>query len=148
MELTPESKRLIASMKTANCLPELRKAMLEASSPLAPAVKRAARGLPSTRGSSPRGGSLRRNIADAVKRRTKFVPGGELIVIVVEPHGGKANIARAVEGEIPWNHPTFGNDPRVDQEPMPFFYRTLEKYAPFVEARVLKVLDKFADKIR
>jgi hypothetical protein len=149
MELTAESRAIIQRMKHADALPDLRKALIEASDPMVPAVKRAARGLPSVRSryKTPNG-SLRNALANAVKRKVKLtskrVP---LVLITNVPQGGKSNIARAVEGEIPWEHPTFGHNPTVSQEAMPFFYRTLEKYAPIVEQRVRKVLTEFAQKL-
>lgn len=145
MELTAESERVIAKMIRADALPDLRKALVEASEPMVPAVKRAARGLPSTRSrrQTP-GGSLRNQLANAVKRKIKLSTRRSPMVLITNvPQGAKSNLARAVEGEIPWEHPTFGHEPTVRQTPMPFFYSTLEKYAPFVEARVRKVLDDF-----
>lgn len=149
LELTEQSRRVLASMQKADALPDLRKALIEASEPMVPAVKRAARGLPSTRSrKNTPGTSLRNALANAVKRKIKLTSKRTPLVLITNiPQGAKSNLARAVEGEIPWEHPVFGHPPNVTQEPMPFFYRTLNKYAPFVETRVRAVLDQFERKI-
>lgn len=148
MELTEQSKVVIEKAIRFNALPELRRELTTATAPMAPAVKRAARSLPSNRKRvGAKSGSLRSALANAIQRKIKLSPKGLTILITDVPHGGKENLGRSVEGTIPWEHPTFGHPPVVTQRPMPFFYRTLNKYEPIIAARVKAVMDKLESEL-
>jgi len=147
-ELTAESKRVIEKAIKFNAMPTLRRELTAATQPLAPAVKRVVRSLPSSRKRvGEKGGSLRSAVANAVTRKIKLSRRSMLILVTSIPHGGKSNLARAFEGEIPWRHPVFGHEPTVDQESHPFFYKTLKKYEPIIAARVKAALDKVERKL-
>ena len=141
-ELTADSKRLVEKAIKFNAMPELRREIAAAMRPLAMAAKRVVRNAPSKRTSKRNapGGSLRVAIANAITTKIRLSRRSILALVTVVPQGGKSNLARAYEGEIPWDHPVFGHDPTVSQEPNPFFYRTLNKYAPLIEARVRAVM--------
>jgi len=144
VELTAQSERVLLKMRKFDAMPQVRREIIAAMKPMASAAKRAVRNAPSKRTSkrdSP-GGSLRSAIARAITTKVRFSRRNIMALVTVVPHGGKANLARAYEGEIPWDHPTFGHDPEQHQEPNPFFYRTLDKYEPVIAARVKAVLDK------
>lgn len=146
MELTAQGIRVVEKMERADALKPLRRELMTATADMAPAVKRVARRLPSqdTRTKN----SLRTALANAVQRKVKLtLRRGVMVLITVVPHGGKENLARAIEGIIPWQHPTFGHDPVVDQEPMTFFYKTLQKFEQTIEARVRSVLTKFESEL-
>jgi hypothetical protein len=149
VELTAQSERTIAKLRGTDIMPDLRKELRNATDEMQPAVRQAARSLPSER--KGRGGnkstSLRRAIAASVKRRVK-VNGREVRVdVYTQPSGGKSNLARCVEGVIPWEHPTYGHKPTVRQNPKPFFYDTIQAMIPKVTARVSLVLSDYEKKL-
>ena len=146
MSLDARSRRELARIGKGSVNKELRAALVESTSGAVPAVRAKIRSYPSQKGKRKRD-SLRSQIAMAIKRRIKATSRGSFVAIVSEPSGGLANLACAVEGEIPWQHPTFGHEPTVDQNPMPFFYETLEKIIPGIEFRVRQALIRFETKI-
>lgn len=147
MTLTPESKRTLRKMERAQLMPELKTAFRQATNTAVPIVRSEIRSKPSQAAKRTRE-SLRSQVAMAIKRRIGFSSRRAYVAIVSEPHGGLANLARVVEGEIPWDHPTFGHDPTMRQEPMPFFYGTLEKLLPpSTEVKVRAALIKFERKL-
>jgi len=146
MTLSPESRRQLLKLSRAEIKPELRRALMTSTSGAVPAVRAKARSLPSKKRKRTKL-SLRSQIAMAIKRRIGATYRGVWVAIVSEPHGGLANLARCVEGEIPWVHPTFGHAPDVDQKPMPFFYDTLEKIIPGMEVAVRDALIRFERKV-
>jgi len=83
----------------------------------------------------------------AIKRQVKVIRRNIFVAIVSKPSGGYANLARCLEGEIPWHHLTFGHLPEVDESPHPFFYATLEKLMPGVEVKVRQALIYFDRKL-
>jgi hypothetical protein len=144
MELSAQGQRVIEQLIAADAMPILRKQMREATDDLQPAVRNAARALPSQRNiSTEKGGSLRAAVAASIKRVINLSARSMLVAITNVPHGGKSNLARVLEGEIKWEHPTFGHDPQVTQTPYPFFWEALAKYAPFVEAKMEAILTEF-----
>lgn len=147
-ELTAESDKTIEKLIKADLMKDLRTEMNTATEPLAPAAKTAARQLPSGR---PRrktpGGSLRNQVANAISRKIKISANSVLIVITGQNKGDKSNLSRVLEGEIPWEHPTFGHDPTVNQKPEPFFYRTLDAMMPEVAAKIEDVLKKLEQRL-
>lgn len=140
--LSAESKKTIAKLSTADFKPEIRKGLRDASAPLQAAVRNAVRHLPASRKRSKDspGGSLRSAVASAVVRRIKVTPTEQFVIIMVRPRGGKSNLARALEGEIPWAHPTYGHEPVVTQDPQPFFYSTIETKEPGMETAIEHIL--------
>ena len=146
MTLTPQSKRELEKLGKARLAPELRRALYTSTSGAVPAVRAAARNLPSKQKTRTKK-SLRSQLAMACQRRIKATSRGVYVAIVSAPRGGLSNLARAVEGEIPWHHPTFGGPPEVDQPHMPYFYETLDKILPGVEASVGEALIKFQSKL-
>lgn len=147
IELTAESKKIIQKMRNADIFPDVKKEMMKATAPAQTAVRRAARALPSSRKRKDVD-SLRNALAGAVQRRIKIGARTISAIIILVPRGGKSNIARAVEGVIPWEHSVFGNENRkVKQEPMPFFYKTLETLIPGITARIDRALADFEKKL-
>lgn len=144
LEPTTDTVQKLARLSKADAMPELRAGMRTATSPIVAAVKRAARSLPSgrSRRNTP-GGSLRNAVANSVTRRMKLSARTVVITIKAIPKGGKSNLSRCLEGEIPWDHPTFGHKPDVAQEPKPFFYKTIESIEPAVIAKVDAVVSEF-----
>jgi hypothetical protein len=144
LRLDSKSKPTVIKLENADAAKELRKALMEATGPLVPAVKAAARRLPS-RDKRTRG-SLRSAIANAVKREVKVNTREVSISVASVPSGGKSNLARLVEGEILWAHPVFGRG-KVTQPPHPYFYKTIDAYAPGIDTRVNRVLDDLEKKL-
>lgn len=148
LSLSEQSKRTLAKLVTAEATKDLRKELTGATAGIVPAVRQAARDLPSSRKrASRKNGSLRSAIAYAITRKIKVSTRKIMVVITSVPRGGKSNLARAVEGDIPWKHPVYGRQPDVTQEPHPFFYRTVQKFGPEVESRVRSVLVEFERKL-
>ena len=140
MTLTPESRRELQKLGRAKFMPELRKALYTSTSSAVPAVRTAVRQIPSKSPGRTRT-SLRSQVAMAIKRRvTTNSKRNVSVAIVSEPHGGLANLARAVDGEIPWWHYTYGNEPKQDEQSYEFFYSTLNrKVVPGVDIAVGRV---------
>jgi hypothetical protein len=146
VELTAQSKVVLGKMTNADAMPDLRKALMQATAPAQAALRRAARALPSTRKRKDVD-SLRNALAGAIQRRIKVSAKTITVLILSVPRGGKSNIARAVEGIIPWEHSTFGHsDRKVTQKPMPYFYKTMDELTPAVGARIEAVMTDFVDK--
>lgn len=145
VELTAPSKATLEKLKKADLMPGLKKELNSATRGVQPAVRKAARSIPSTRSrrNTP-GGSLRNAIASAVKR-TFRVSGKQVFVSIrINPKGGKSNLARLVEGEIaPWTHPTYGHEPTVTQLPHPFFYPTINEMLPEISTRIEHAIDEY-----
>lgn len=146
VRLTAASKVTIAKLAHADAMPPLRKRMRTATSPITSAVKQAARNIPSTHSrykAAERGGSLRSAVANTIQRKMKFSTRNVSVIIAQVPSGGKSNLASVLEGVKPWDHPTYGHDPKVHQEPHPFFYDTIEKMEPAVNREIETVLSEF-----
>jgi len=143
-ELDAQGLRTLRKLQQANAKPALRKALLKATAPSQRLVRQAARALPSgrSRRNTP-GGSLRNAIANSVTRKVKLTSRSMMILITVVPRGGKSNLGRVLEGEIPWEHPTFGHGPVVQQKPEPFFYETMEKQQPYIATEISLALSEF-----
>lgn len=149
-ELTAQSRITIAKMRAADAMPDLRREMKTATSPAVPAVKRTVRAIPSSHSrynAAERGGSLRNAVANTVKQSFRFSARTVSAVIAQVPKGGKSNLGRVLEGEIPWNHPTYGHGPDVTQTPHPFFFRVIEAMLPEINQRIETVLEKFERKL-
>jgi len=142
IQMTAQSQAIVKRLKGSDVMPDLRREMRAATQPLQPAARQAARRLPSQRRRT-KVDSLRTAIANAITRKLKLSQRQVLVAIVAIPKGGKSNLARALEGEIPWEHPTYGHDPIVTQEAHPFFKKTLDKYEPSVTRAIEGVLTKF-----
>jgi hypothetical protein len=108
----------------------MRKAMMKATAPAVPALRSKIREMPSKHEStaSP---TLTQSLAKKASRRS-IIRGNSITVMVQIKGGGLANLARAVEGAIPWVHPTFDHEPIVEQKPVPFFTETMEKIQALV----------------
>lgn len=146
MYMTPGSQARLRRLGKTRIMPELRKELRGATNAAVPALRVKIKSLPSEGHGGGKEG-LRKQLARAVKRRMGLSVRRCYIAILVEPHGGLANLARAVEGTIPWKHPTYGNKPDVKQESMPFFYETLARLAPVVDGRVRRALFNFEKKV-
>jgi len=111
-------------------MPGMKKEMNMVANVAVNAVRGAARDIPSKQRRSK--DSLRSALARGVKKKLKETKNDVTAVITCKGSGGnpKANLARAVDGEIPWRHPTFGHDPVVDQKSHEFFYSTLDSLEP------------------
>lgn len=138
-ELDAQSKRTLAKLSKADPMKPIRKNLMLATQPIVPAEKAAARTLPSkdkrTRD------SLRTALANAVTRKVRVSHASIAVIIGVLSKGGKANLARVVEGEIgPWQHPTYGHDPKVTQASHAWFYPTIQKMVRGVSNQIEKVL--------
>jgi len=144
LEMTDQAKRVVAKLIAADAMPALRKEIREATDPIVPAIRNEVKSLPSQyKITSEKGGSLRAAVAAAMKRSIKLSKRTVAVSIQNVPHGGKSNLARVLEGELPWNHPTFGHKPKVSQPSHPYFFRTVEKFGPSIEVKVREVLSKF-----
>jgi predicted deacylase len=133
LDPSAECKMKLEQMKRATITPEMRRNITVATSSAVPALKAAARSLPS-QGKYARGG-LRADLAKGVKRIIKGSFHSVTATIAIK--GGKsaplANLGRAVEGEIVWTHPVFGNPgTEVTQTAKPFFYRTMNAMLPIM----------------
>lgn len=121
---TPETRALLADMAATDLAPEVR-AVLGGTT--APAVARIRARISTMPSSTPHTGtSLRAALAKALTYVVRQTPRGIYIRVAIAMHGGKENLARAVEGEIPWKHPTYGREPEQHQDPYPFFNGPVE----------------------
>lgn len=149
-ELTAKSKMTIAKLRTADVMPDLRREVRTATNPIQPAVRNAARQLPSKMsryGAKERGGSLRSAVANTIIRKLRFSSRNVSAVIAQVPRGGKSNLANVLEGTMPWKHPTYGHAPEVEQQAHPFFFRTIEALVPGINQRIESVLVSFERKL-
>jgi hypothetical protein len=143
-----EAKRALEKMALMEVTPEMKLALSAATAPAATALKMAARGLPS-QGKYSRGG-LRSDLAKGVKRLIASARRSVTATFRVTGSGGAplANLGRAVEGEIPWTHPVFGNPgTEVTQQPKPFFYRTLNAIIPGLDRAFKMALEIYERKL-
>jgi hypothetical protein len=141
VELTEQGRHAVAKMKAIDAMPELRREMRDATDMIQPALREAVKAIPSkVKVSSEKKGSLRAAVAMSMKRIIKLGVRDVVVLITYKPHGGKSNLGRVLEGEIPWKHPTYGHDPTVDQSSHPYFFQTVEKFGPELDAKVSKVL--------
>ena len=147
MELTAESRRSLEKLAKADLMPDLRKQMMVATQPLAPAVKAVARHKIQAPGTTRNKASLSTQVANAVGRSIVTTTRQISVAIELSCKGNLSNLARAVEGEIPWHHPTFGHDPDVNQRSRPFFFRTLEAMMPSVAAKLESVFTEFEKRL-
>jgi hypothetical protein len=142
VNLSAEARKHINNMRTADLLPALKKQMRTATNGAVPKVRLAARHIPSHNKKRSKG-SLRSQLASAVSRRIYYDQRSISVVIASVPKGGLSNLARCVEGDIPWQHPFFGHPPEVQQNAKPYFYAALELLAPGFVKQVEKALDDF-----
>lgn len=149
IDISAQSKQVLKNLEHTDLMPILRKEMRAATSGIAPIVRAEARNLPSSRtGRRQAGTSLRRSVANIIRMKLRINPREIMIAIVAVPHGGKSNLARSLEGTIPWKVKVFGREgTEHDQKPEPFFYPTIEKLIPGVTAKVESVLNKYASRI-
>jgi hypothetical protein len=147
MELTAESQRTLHKLVEADVKADLRKQMMVATQPLVPAVKAAALHKIHAPGTRRNKASLSSQVANAVSRSIKMTARQIVASINLTAKGNLSNLARVVEGEIPWRHPTFGHDPEVDQPKRPFFYATLAALIPTISREIEKVLDEVEKKL-
>jgi hypothetical protein len=148
MQLTAQSERTLRNLQRCDAMPELRVALKLAAKPMVADAKDAARNLPSKRkrvGAA--SGSLRSAVANSIISKIRFTKRDAVVLIKAVPRGGKSNLSRLVEGEIPWEHPTYGHKPEDTQAATPFFYKAMEKHAPLVERIIRDVLVKFERKL-
>ena len=147
VDLTAASKRTLKNLEGTDLMPSLRKAMRKATRGSDLTVKRAARALPS-KSHDTGTDSLRAEVARSVKRRVRVNSREVMVGILIVPHGGKSNLARAMEGTIHWQHMVYGRKGTEDlQEPQPFFFQAIAEITPGVESEVIRVLDEFAKDI-
>ena len=148
VELTEQGKRAVAKMLELDAMPDLRREMREATEEIQPALRAAVKETPSKQKlGSVKGGSLRAAVAQSIKRVIKLGKRDVAVLIVWKPSGGKSNLGRLLEGEIPWKHPTFGHDPVVDQSSHPYFFKTVEKFGPELDRKVEQVLSDIERKL-
>ena len=148
VELTEQGRRTVAKMLAIDAMPELRREMREATDEIQPALRAAVKETPSKQKvATEKKGSLRGAVAMSMKRVIKLGKRDVTVLIVNKPHGGKSNLARVLEGEIPWKHPTYGHDPVVDQDSHPFFWKTVERFAPELDRKVTEVLSDIERKL-
>jgi hypothetical protein len=146
MTLSPKSRENLERLGSKDIKPALRKALIAGTSPAVSEVRKAARNLESKSKKRTKE-SLRSQLAAAVQRKIGLSRRGVYVLIKSVPMGGLSNLARAIEGEIPLMHPTFGHKPDVTQSPKPYFYKTLEKIIPGVDIQVKKAFIKFEKEI-
>lgn len=146
-QLTAESRRNLERLAKADLMPDLRKEVMSSTQPLVSAVKEAARHKVHAPGQARTRASLSSQIANAVGRSVVTTSRQVTAQITLTCKGNLSNLARSVEGIIPWEHPTFGHDPKVRQRPRPFFYATLETLTPRVANQIERVLSKLEKKL-
>jgi len=146
-ELTAESRRHLEKLAKADLMKDLRAQMMAATQPLAPAVKSVARQKIHAPGTRRNKTSLSSQVANAVQRSVVASSRTISVTVAMICKGNLSNLARAVEGEIPWVHPTFGHEPQVTQRPRPFFYHTLETMMPKVTQQIESVFSKLEKRL-
>lgn len=144
---TVETEKTLRKLVEADIRSDLRKRMMGATQPLVPAVKAAARHKVHAPGTRRNKASLSSQVANAVTRSITLAGGRILASIDLKAKGNLSNLARAVEGDIPWNHPTFGHDPQVSQPHRPFFYATLTALMPQVSREIEKIFGDLEKKL-
>jgi len=143
VNLDHRSEELLKRLEKADLMPELKYAMRSSTNGIVPRIKRAIKGLPSNQAEHNKG-SLRDDVARSVKRSVRVSPREVFVAVLVKPHGGKSNLARVLEGAIPWRHPVYGRaGTDVGQSPSPYFYDTIEKQRREVEKEILGVFRRF-----
>lgn len=150
LEMTAETKRALRKLQQLDIMPDLRRELRAVTQPMVTAVRRAVRAIPSSRTrrqAKDLGGSLRTAVAMAVKQKVKASGRQVVAAVVVNSKGGKANLARVLEGTIPWKHQTYGHEPEVTQESHPYFYGTLEPYGHDAYKRIEYLIDTIEKKL-
>jgi hypothetical protein len=142
---TRATKAKLKKLSYLDITPGMRKEMLKATSPAVPAVRARIRAIPSQHESTQSPG-LKESLLKAVKRKT-FRRKNTVQVIVHMKGSGLANLARAVEGAIPWVHPTFEHEPIVEQTAQPFFHDPLNELQALVGARMKMVSIKIQKQV-
>jgi hypothetical protein len=134
---TTRTKAKLRKLSYMDITPGMRKEMLKATAPAVPAVRARIRAIPSQHQST-QSPTLTESLAKAVKRST--IRRNNYVQVLVQVKGsGLANLARAVEGAIPWVHPTFEHEPIVEQKPVPFFHDPLNELQALVGVRMKAV---------
>lgn len=126
---------------------ELRKTVKDAAKPLQAELKRAARGIPSSRGVRSRkaGAGLRRRIAGAVKIKAS-VSGNPRVRVVLDGRklGDQAAVARGLDDPGGFRHPVFGNrDVWVNQRGHPWWTPTVTREGPKAGRKLSADLGEF-----
>jgi hypothetical protein len=144
VELTAESRRTLGKLRNLNALPEIRRSLRLATSDVAPAVKQAARGLPSKRAYKADG--LRARLARAVTRRVSASRNSISVYVTLANRPNTP--ANGVEGTVKGRHPLFGDRGHwYPIEPTPFFYDTLRRLEANVSRRVSEALREIERKL-
>lgn len=147
-ELTAKSQETLRKLAGTDLMKDLRREMREATQPLAPAARTAARQTPSKRvGKRFKDVSLRRAVANSITRRMKLSPKFVQVVIIGVPKGGKSNLGALLEGTKPWTHPTYGHQPVVTQAAHPFFKKAIDAHEDEVTRAMERVLDKMESRL-
>ena len=137
-------------------LRDMRKQLRQiAQSEMVPAVRAAARRIPSKGESTRRGRRpLRESLARATQARVKTAGRSAGVMVWISPRRmppGQHTLPAYVEGFPPfnrWRHPLFGNaDYWYQQRSHPFFYRTLRPYRDRAERAMEEVLDAAAARL-
>lgn len=116
-----------------------RKELRAAAAPMVPAVRTAISTLPSNHD-----GTLRGLLKKAVTLQVVTVGKQAQVTIRVDGRkmpGHMKSLPAMVEGKKKWRHPVYGNrNVWVNQQPMPYFYRTVERFGPATRVRVAVVI--------
>lgn len=142
---TRTTKAKLRKLSYLDITPGMRKEMLKATAPAVPAVRARIRAIPSQHESTQSPG-LKESLLKAVKRKT--IRRKNIVQVMVHMSGsGLANLSRAVEGSIPWVHPTFEHEPIVEQPAQPFFHEPLNELQALVGARMKMVSIKIQKQV-
>lgn len=129
---------------------EFSKELRAAAKPMVPAVRRAIRQIPSSRGYTADG--LRGRLSKAVKLEVKLTGKQAGVRIRVDgrkmPSHEKALQAYMEGLKKPWRHPVYGNkEVWVKQDPSPYFYKTVRPMGLRTRVTVNKAMNRVAKKI-
>ncbi|RPE44167.1 hypothetical protein EDD90_7397 [Streptomyces sp. Ag109_O5-1] len=128
---------------------EFRKELRAAAKPMVPAVKQAIRNIPSKQPYRPDG--LRGEMVKAVKLEVKTTGRQTGVRIRVDgrkmPAKKKALQAYMEGTKRPWRHPVFGHDVWVQQQPKPYFYKTVRPLSARANRNIRTAANRVANKV-
>jgi hypothetical protein len=149
IEPTADTRRAIEQLAHLDVDRDLRREINSATQSVVREIRAEIASMPSTTGrkAKGKGGGLRAALARNVKKRVRMNKRETTIAIELTPHGGLENLARAVEGDIPWQHPVYG-EPGTDvtQPPHPFFMRTIASATAALEYRIRAAVQRAVDR--
>lgn len=142
---TADTKATLERLARIDITPEIRREINAATQSVVSEIRNEIHAMPTKTSHKSKGRNrqgLRAALARQVKKHVHLSKRRTQVMIEVQHDGGLANLARAVEGEIPWHHPVFGQpDTDVKQAPKPFFWHVIARATAALDARIRAAVD-------